>query len=164
MQAFWGVLSRALWVSCLKLTRNFLKFLHLLWMHWLYAAHLRQPRNEAIHVCLVVWEIVRLDLKSQSFVDEKEVCVNAGLSMESGRLVSPTYLETLLSGPLMIHGQWKFDQDELVQRTESVSTQRMDVVCVTVLSEVSEGGVQTLSHLDLAATSEGLLSDRLPNE
>lgn len=90
-------------------------------------------------------EIVRLDLKSRGFVDEKEVCVNAGLSMESGRLLSLTYPETLLSGPLMTHIQWKFDQDELTPWTESVSTQRKDEVCVTVLSEVSEDGADAES-------------------
>lgn len=130
-------------------------------MHWLYSAHLRQRRNEAICVSSVVWEIVRLALKSRGFVDEKEACVNAGLSMES---VIPHLLETLLPGPLMTHAQWKFDQDELTQWTESVSTQGKDGVCVTVLSEVSEDGVQTLSYLDLAATSEGLVSGRLTNE
>lgn len=85
------------------------------------------------------------------------MCVNVGLSVESGRLLSLTYPGTLLSGPLMRHVQWKFDQDELTAWTESVSTQRKDGVCVTVLSEISE------SRLDLAATSEGLVSGRLIN-
>lgn len=85
------------------------------------------------------------------------MCVNVGLSVESGRLLSLTYPGTLLSGPLMRHVQWKFDQDELTPWTESVSTQRKDGVCVTVLSEISE------SRLDLAATSEGLVSGRLTN-
>lgn len=90
------------------------------------------------------------------------MCVNVGLSVESGRLLSLTYPGTLLSGPLMRHVQWKFDQDELTPWTESVSTQRKDGVCVTVLSEISEVG-QTLSRLDLAATSEGLVSGKLTN-
>lgn len=74
------------------------------------------------------------------------MCVNVGLSVESGgRLLSLTYPGTLLSGPLMRHVQWKFDQDELTPWTESVSTQRKDGVCVTVLSEISEGGADTES-------------------
>lgn len=126
-------------------------------MHWLYSAHLRQRRNQAILVCSVVWEIVRLDLKSRGFVDEKEVCVNAGLSVESGRLLSLTYPETLLSGPLMTHIQWKF-----TPWTESVSTQRKDG-CVLQCSVRYLRMGQTLSHLDLAATSEGLVSGKLTN-